>query len=126
MQLFRGMRGVRREGLPREVLAGVTLAALAIPLNIGYAQVAGLPPVVGLYAAILPLLVFALLCSSRQLVASPMPDRRLIGGCSWRSPLPDDPRYVQLAYAWRSSARDLLPSGPSGWASWPTSCPARS
>ncbi|HEU5032791.1 MAG TPA: SulP family inorganic anion transporter [Spirillospora sp.] len=59
-RLATGIAGVHRGALPREILAGVTLAALAIPLNIGYAQIAGLPPVVGLYAAIVPLLVFAL------------------------------------------------------------------
>ncbi|MFI0405779.1 SulP family inorganic anion transporter [Actinomadura sp. 3N508] len=46
-----GLRGVPRSALPREVLAGATPAALAVPLNIGYAQIAGLPPVTGLYAA---------------------------------------------------------------------------
>jgi MFS superfamily sulfate permease-like transporter len=55
--------------MSREGSAGVTLAALMIPLNIGYAQVAGLPPAAGLYAAIIPLVVFALLASSRHLTA---------------------------------------------------------
>ena len=52
-----GLRGITLADVPREVSAGVTLAALMIPLNIGYAQVAGLPPVAGLYAAIIPLVV---------------------------------------------------------------------
>ena len=56
---------------PREVAARITLAALIIPLNIGYAQVAGLTPTAGLYAAIVPLAVFALLTSSRNLITSP-------------------------------------------------------
>jgi high affinity sulfate transporter 1 len=68
---FAGLRGLTRADLPREISAGVTLAALMIPLNIGYAQVAGLPPAAGLYAAIIPLVVFALLSSSRHLVTSP-------------------------------------------------------
>lgn len=71
VRLLEGVRGVPRRALPREVLAGVTLAALAIPLNIGYAQIAGLPPAVGLYTAIVPMIVFAVFSSSRQLVASP-------------------------------------------------------
>ena len=66
-----GLRGLKRTDLPREVAAGLTLAALVIPLNIGYAQVAGVSPVVGLYAGILPLAVFALLTSSRHVVSSP-------------------------------------------------------
>ena len=45
IQVLSGVRGVRMADLPREVIAGVTLAALAIPLNIGYAQVAGLPAI---------------------------------------------------------------------------------
>jgi len=55
----------------REVVAGVTLLAIAVPLNIGYAQIAGLPPTAGLYALVLPAIVYAVLVSSRQLVASP-------------------------------------------------------
>ncbi|MFC5835368.1 SulP family inorganic anion transporter [Nonomuraea insulae] len=86
---------------PREITAGVTLAALAIPLNIGYAQIAGLPPVVGLYAAIVPMLVFALLCSSRQLVASPdAPIAALIASLlAAIAARPGSPQYVELAYA---------------------------
>ncbi|WP_240194106.1 MULTISPECIES: SulP family inorganic anion transporter [unclassified Gordonia (in: high G+C Gram-positive bacteria)] len=63
--------GLSRQNMARELLAGVTLIAIAIPLNIGYAQIAGLPPTAGLYALVVPTLVWALLTSSRQLVASP-------------------------------------------------------
>jgi MFS superfamily sulfate permease-like transporter len=49
----------------------VTLLAIAVPLNIGYAQIAGLPPTAGLYALVLPAVLYALTVSSRQLVASP-------------------------------------------------------
>ncbi|MGI5328625.1 SulP family inorganic anion transporter [Actinomadura nitritigenes] len=99
--LATGIAGVRRGALSREVLAGVTLAALAIPLNIGYAQIAGLPPVVGLYAAIVPLLVFALLASSRQLVASPdAPIAALIASLLTAIvAAPGSRQYVELAYA---------------------------
>ncbi|MCG5219259.1 SulP family inorganic anion transporter [Streptosporangium soli] len=94
-----GMRGPL--SLPREITAGVTLAALAIPLNIGYAQIAGLPPIVGLYAAIVPMLVFALLCSSRQLVASPdAPIAALIASLLVAmAARPGSPQYAELAYA---------------------------
>ncbi|HLS46690.1 MAG TPA: SulP family inorganic anion transporter [Ornithinicoccus sp.] len=53
------------------MLAGVTLLAIAVPLNIGYAQIAGLPPTAGLYALVVPSVVFALMTTSRQVVASP-------------------------------------------------------
>jgi sulfate permease, SulP family len=54
-----------------QVFAGVTLAALALPLNIGYAEAAGLPAIVGINAALLPILAFALFSGSRQLVLGP-------------------------------------------------------
>lgn len=63
--------GLTRRNLGTEVLAGITLLAIALPLNIGYAQIAGLPPTAGLYALVLPSVVFALLASSRHLVAAP-------------------------------------------------------
>ncbi len=63
--------GLTRANLGTEVLAGITLLAIALPLNIGYAQIAGLPPTAGLYALVLPSVMFALLASSRHLVAAP-------------------------------------------------------
>jgi MFS superfamily sulfate permease-like transporter len=63
--------GLTRKNVGRELTAGVTLLAISMPLNIGYAQIAGLPASAGLYALILPTVVYALLASSRQVVASP-------------------------------------------------------
>lgn len=65
------LAGLTRANLVRELLAGVTLLAIAIPLNIGYAQIAGLPATAGLYALVVPTVLYALVVSSRQLVASP-------------------------------------------------------
>ncbi|UBH05357.1 sodium-independent anion transporter [Leucobacter sp. Psy1] len=67
----RPLAGLTRTRLVTETLSGVTLLAIAIPLNIGYAQIAGLPATAGLYALVVPTLVYALLASSRQVVASP-------------------------------------------------------
>lgn len=67
----RPLAGLTRHNVGRELTAGVTLLAIAIPLNIGYAQIAGLPATAGLYALIVPTIVYALVVSSRQLVASP-------------------------------------------------------
>jgi high affinity sulfate transporter 1 len=55
----------------RDVLAGVTVAALALPASMAYAELAGLSPVNGLYALLLPVVVYVLLGSSRQLVIGP-------------------------------------------------------
>ncbi|UOQ87629.1 SulP family inorganic anion transporter [Agromyces endophyticus] len=71
MTTARPLAGLTRKNLGRELVAGVTLIAIAIPLNIGYAQIAGLPPTAGLYALIVPTVIYALVVSSRQVVASP-------------------------------------------------------
>jgi SulP family sulfate permease len=69
--MIKVLPGLNRRTVLTESISGVTLLALAVPLNIGYAQIAGLPPTAGLYSLILPGIVFALFASSRQLVASP-------------------------------------------------------
>jgi sulfate permease, SulP family len=55
----------------RDLLAGVTVAALALPSAMAYAEVAGLSPVNGLYALLLPTVAYVLLGSSRQLIVGP-------------------------------------------------------
>jgi sulfate permease, SulP family len=57
--------------LPNDVVAGVTLAAYAIPVSLAYAGLAGLPPQVGIYGYLLGGLGYALLGSSRQLAVGP-------------------------------------------------------
>ncbi len=64
--MTRPLAGLSRHNLVTELVAGVTLLAIAVPLNIGYAQIAGMPPTVGLYALIVPGVVFALVASTRQ------------------------------------------------------------
>lgn len=64
-------RDYRREWLRTDVVAGIVLTALLIPAGMGYAEAAGLPPVAGLYATIVPLLAYALFGPSRILVLGP-------------------------------------------------------
>src|SRR3954447_11881685 len=61
------LRGYRRRWLRTDILAGVTLAAVAIPETMGYTSIAEVPVVTGLYTVIFPTIVFALLCSSKLL-----------------------------------------------------------
>jgi len=65
------LRGYRSEWLRFDVGAGLSVAAVALPTAIAYAQLAGFPPVVGLYAAILPLVAYAVFGTSRQLIVNP-------------------------------------------------------
>lgn len=69
--LSRQLRGYRAGIAQRDLLAGVTVAALAVPSAMAYAELAGLSPVNGLYALLLPTLAYVLLGSSRQLVVGP-------------------------------------------------------
>jgi sulfate permease, SulP family len=65
---MRGVLPIDRSRVPADVLAGMTLAALGIPEVLGYAKIAGMPVVTGLYTMLLPMAVFAVLGSSRHLV----------------------------------------------------------
>lgn len=61
----------RRGDFPHDVAAGLSVAAVALPVGVAYAQLAGFEPVFGLYASILPLVAYALFGTSRQLVVGP-------------------------------------------------------
>ncbi len=62
------LAGLRGANPTRDLVAGITVAAIAIPENLGYATIAGLPVQTGLYCALVPAILFALVGSSRQLV----------------------------------------------------------
>jgi len=62
------LRGYRRAWLVPDVVAGATLAAVAIPETMGYTSIAQTPVVTGLYTVIFPTVMFALLGASRLLV----------------------------------------------------------
>src|SRR4051812_47570822 len=68
LPLFQGLLPIERARIPVEMVAGVTLAALAIPEVMGYATIAGMPVITGLYTILLPVFAFAVLGSSRHLV----------------------------------------------------------
>lgn len=63
--------GYRRADLKDDLRAGLSVAAVALPVAVAYAELAGFHPVTGLYACILPMLVYALFGTSRQLVVGP-------------------------------------------------------
>ncbi len=62
------LSGYELSDLPRDIMAGLIIAALSIPIAMGYAQIAGLSPVYGLYASIVPAIVFALVTNTRSIV----------------------------------------------------------
>src|ERR1700741_4369781 len=73
VKLARGLclSSFRREWLAKDVLAGVVLTTLLVPQGMAYAELAGLPPITGLYTSILCLLGYAAFGPSRILVLGP-------------------------------------------------------
>jgi SulP family sulfate permease len=69
-KLLKGVLPLGGSAALRDLLAGVTLASMDIPQVLGYARIAGMPAVTGLYTAFLPLLAFALFGASRHLVVA--------------------------------------------------------
>lgn len=79
-------------------MAGVTVAAYAVPQVMAYAELAGLPAVVGLYAILVPLVLYALLGSSRQLSVGPESTTALLTAAAIGPLAAGDPaRYAALA-----------------------------
>jgi len=70
--LFGSLRGYKASWLRPDLIAGLTVWAVLIPESLAYATIAGVPPVVGLYAAVPALVFYAAFGSSRHLVVSPM------------------------------------------------------
>ena len=88
----------RAAWLPGDLVAGVTLAAYAIPVSLAYAGLAGLPPQVGVYGYLLGGLGYALLGSSRQLAIGPTSAISLmIAGTVGEMAQGDAQRYAQIA-----------------------------
>jgi sulfate permease, SulP family len=96
--LLSGLLPIDRSRVPADVLGGLTLAALGIPEVLGYAKIAGMPVVTGLYTMLLPMVVFALLGSSRHLVvAADSATAAILAAALAGLAVTGSPRYVKLA-----------------------------
>ena len=96
--LFKGLRPFQWSEVPKNLLAGITLAAMNIPQSLGYARIAGTPVITGLYTLLLPLVAFGTFGSSRYLVvaADSATAAILAGSLSGLAPIASA-RYVALA-----------------------------
>ena len=98
LPVLRGVLPIDRSGVSAEVLAGITLAALGIPEVLGYAKIAGMPVVTGLYTMLLPMAVFAVLGSSRHLVvAADSATAAILAAALTGLAVAGSQRYVHLA-----------------------------
>ncbi len=92
------LRQYRATWLPHDIVAGITLAAYAIPVSLAYAALAGLPPQVGVYGYLLGGIGYALLGSSRQLAVGPTSAISLMVAASVGAMADGDmQRYAQIA-----------------------------
>lgn len=62
------IRNYDRKNLGKDLTAGLIIMAVSIPISMGYAQIAGLPTVYGLYGSVFPILLFALFSTSPQFI----------------------------------------------------------
>ena len=68
IKLFPTLRNYRKEFLAKDLVSGIIIAAVSIPIAMGYAQISGLPAVCGLYGSVFPIIFFALFSTSRQFI----------------------------------------------------------
>lgn len=92
------IQGYNKSLFKSDFTAGVTVGIMLIPQGMAYAMIAGLPPVYGLYAAIFPQLVYALMGSSRQLAVGPVAmDSLLVATALNTMAIVDADHYISLA-----------------------------
>lgn len=72
LPIFAWLPGYRREDLPGDLIAGIVVAIMLVPQGMAYALLAGLPPQVGLYASVVPVLIYALFGTSRSMAVGPV------------------------------------------------------
>ena len=98
LPVLQGVLPVARSRILPDALAGLTLAALGIPEVLGYARIAGMPLITGLYTMVLPMAVFAVLGSSRHLVvAADSATAAILAAALAGLAVPGSPHYVRLA-----------------------------
>lgn len=66
--MFDGIKYANKKSIPNDIISGIIIALVTIPISMGYAQIAGLPAVYGLYCSVLPVFAFSLLSSSPQYI----------------------------------------------------------
>ncbi len=87
-----------RADLRGDLTAGLTTAVMLVPQGMAYAMLAGLPPIVGLYASVVPQLVYAAFGTSRQLAVGPVAmDSLMVAAAVGAISTPGSEQYVMLA-----------------------------
>ena len=100
LPIFGWLRDYQRADLGPDLVAGLTTAVMLVPQAMGYALLAGLPPIHGLYAAVAPLILYAVLGTSRHLAVGPVAmDSLLVAGAVGAIATIGTENYVLIAAA---------------------------
>lgn len=68
IKFFPTLKNYRKEYVAKDIFSGIIIAAVSIPISMGYAQISGLPAAYGLYGSLFPIILFALFSTSRQFI----------------------------------------------------------
>ena len=98
-QLVRDLRSYQRAWLPGDIAAAVTVWAIVVPESVAYAGIAGVPPAVGLYVATVPLIVYALLGSSRRVNVGPSATSAAVSAAAVAPLATDAESFLELTIA---------------------------
>jgi SulP family sulfate permease len=113
--VFGSLRGYRRTWLSGDVVAGLTVWAVLVPEALAYATIAGVSPVVGLYAAPAALILYAAFGSSRHLVVGPMSATAALSAATvGEFAAQGSEKFVAVSARW---------DGPTAWRRGRTSSP---
>jgi len=100
LPIVQWLRDYQRADLGPDVIAGLTTAVMLVPQAMGYALLAGLPPIHGLYASVAPILLYAMLGTSRHLAVGPVAmDSILVAGAVGAIATVGAESYVLIAAA---------------------------
>ena len=98
MPILQWLPNYRKSYLAGDISAGFTVGVMLIPQGMAYAMIAGLPPVYGLYAALVPNLIYALFGSSRKLAVGPVAlDSLIVASGMAAMALPSNETYIAMA-----------------------------
>ncbi len=91
------LQGYSSNTFRRDLIAGLTVGVMLVPQGMAYAYLAGMPPIYGLYGGLIPLIIYALFGSSRQLSIGPVAISALLvlAGIS-KIAQPESPQYIEL------------------------------
>ena len=98
-QLLGDLRSYQRSWLPGDIAAAVTVWAIVVPESVAYAGIAGVPPEIGLYVATVPLIVYALVGSSRRMTVGPSATSAAVSAAAIAPLAADGESFVELTVA---------------------------